>query len=172
MAERKSSGMLLGGKRVDLGTMLGKVGCILGGVIIGSAIGNAIGKKDAVSGVDLLGLDGDTSGYTTPALISLVGATACHMAKSDMLKHVGMGIMASGGAKLVNTISGKSLVSLAGAEDESTSETPVLLPGIGDVENYNELPNENQWATASNEQTIDPVASDVEGPVGGVTTLL
>lgn len=147
-------------------------GEVLVGIAAGSAIANAISKKDAVSGVDLLGLDGDTSGFVSPVLTAAIGAAAIQFGKSDTLRNIGMGCMIAGSTKLVNKIAGKSLISLNGTDDDEK----VFLPGIGDAEEFSPLdvnapdyvPTENAWQTSYNEPQllVTPEVSGVgEAPI-------
>lgn len=130
---------------------------IIGGLVAGTYVKKFIGNKD-VSGTDLLGLSGDTSAYVTPAIVTAVGVGGMMYSKNAILKDVCLGVAVSGGAALVNAVTGKSLVSLGSAEDMPTVP---LLPGIGDVDaniRYDQLPSENEQV-----QTYNPVveAGDV-----------
>jgi hypothetical protein len=164
-----SANFTVRGKRVDLGGTFAKVGGVLLGCAVGTFVANTIGKKDAVSGVDLLGLDGETSGYVTPFVTLAGGLAVSHLASSETLKNIGLGIMAVGGAKLVNNVAGKSLVSLSGTDEEK--DVPVLLPGIGGVSEYDQLPSQNFLETQYSEPVLEPTASDVAEPVGGTVLL-
>lgn len=140
--------------------------CIIGGMAAGTAIKNTIGKKD-VSGTDLLGLSGETSAFTTPAIVAAAGVAAMMMSKNQMLKDAGLGLVATGGAGILNAATGKTLVSLGDTEDQPIVP---LLPGIGDVVTYDDLPSENEQVT-----TYNPVenASDIDiDEVGAVEPLL
>jgi len=112
---------------LDSGVQIGE---ILLGVALGSQVKKFVEKKDAVSGTDLLGLDGETSKYTTPLLVCVAGGVGTMLAKNNKhLRNVALGLSVAGGASLVNAFSNKALVSLGGADDNS----PVLLPGIGNI---------------------------------------
>ena len=113
-----------------------QVGEILAGVVIGSQIKKFVEKKDAVSGTDLLGLDGETSKYTSPLAVCLAGAVVTVFAPNKHLKNIALGLTVAGGAGLVNAISGKSVVAL-GDTDENA---PIVLPGIGSTEHIPALP--------------------------------
>ena len=123
---------------------------ILGGLAAGSYVKDFVAQKDATSGTDLLG---STSALTSPLLVGAAGVAVMQFAKDQMLKDVGMGITLSGGAGLLNAVTGKSIVSLGSAEEQPVVP---LLPGIGDVEErvlYDDLPSENQLVTNYNEIT-------------------
>ncbi len=123
--------------------------CIIGGMAVGTAIKNAIGKK-GVNGTDLLGLDGQTSAYTTPAIVAAAGvATMAFAKKNQMLKDAALGVIATGGAGIINAATGKSLVALGDTEDQPIVP---LLPGIGDVDNYEQLPTDNEMLTTYSPQ--------------------
>ncbi|MBE6341459.1 MAG: hypothetical protein E7069_12115 [Bacteroidales bacterium] len=121
--------------------------CIIGGMAVGTAIKNTIGKK-GVNGTDLLGLDGSTSAYTTPAIVAVAGLAGMTMAKNQMLKDAALGMIATGGAGIINAATGKTLVSLGDTEDQPIVP---LLPGIGDIE-YDTLPTDNELQTTYSPQ--------------------
>ena len=83
---------------------------ILGGLAAGSYVKDFVAQKDATSGTDLLGLSGSTSALTSPLLVGAAGVAVMQFAKDQMLKDVGMGITLSGGAGLLNAVTGKSIV--------------------------------------------------------------
>lgn len=108
-----------------------QVGCILGGLVVGSQVKNLVAKKDAVSGTDLLGFDGETSKFVTPSLILAAGAALTALSKGNKhVKNIALGVTIAGGAGLVNAISGKPVVAL-GAADDGSDYSPVVLPGVG-----------------------------------------
>ncbi len=128
-----------------------RAGCILAGIAVGSYVKDLIGQRGA-SGTDLLGLSGDASKYTTPGIVTAVGVAGTMLLKNQLMKDVSLGVVAAGGAGLVNAFMGKQVVSL-GATDEY--QTLPMLPGIGDVDpniRYDELPSENAQV-----QTYNPV---------------
>lgn len=150
--------------KVNWAAMATKIACTLAGVAAGSYASGLIGKKDEVSGTDLLGLDGDTSNYVAPLVTAAAGGVLYASTRDENIRNVAVGIMAAGGAKVVNKLAGKSLVSLNGTDEEQ----PVIVPGIGDV--Y-ELPTENQWATTYNDPTIIPGAQNADmttEPINGI----
>ncbi|MBR6250486.1 MAG: hypothetical protein IKR17_04725 [Bacteroidales bacterium] len=122
--------------------------CIIGGMAVGTAIKNTIGKK-SVNGTDLLGMDGATSAYTTPAIVAAAGLAGMTMAKNQMLKDAALGMLATGGAGIINAATGKSLVSLGDTEDQPVVP---LLPGIGDPIEYDQLPSDNELQTTYSPQ--------------------
>ena len=161
-------------------------GEVLLGIAAGSAVAKAISQKDNVSGVDLLGLDGDTSGYVSTILTAALGAACIQFGKSESLRNIGLGCMIAGSTKLVNKVAGKSLISLSGTDDEQ-----VFLPGIGDAEEYeyvevngpdaldvnapNYVPTENAWQTSYNEPqllTTPEVSGIGEPPIEAVGSVL
>ena len=153
-----------------------KCGEYLAGIAVGSFIANKISSKDSVSGVDLLGLDGDTSGYVSPVVVALAGAAAIQFGKDELIKNIGTGCLIAGGVKLVNKFAGKSVISLSGTDENEK----VFLPGICDAEELsvdapNYVPTENAWQTSYNEPALisTPEVSGVgevmtAEPVGGV----
>ena len=150
-----------------------RTGEVLLGIAAGSVIAKTIGNRDNVSGVDLLGLDGDTSGYVTPLITAAVGAAAIQFGKSDILRNIGMGCAIAGGVKLVNKVAGKSLISLNGTDDDEK----VFLPGIGDAETMDDAMTANEWETTYNEPALlttpNPEVNGVSEPltaepVGGI----
>lgn len=160
----KSTDMLAMGKRAL---------AIIGGLAGGTIIKNAIEKKSGVSGTDLLGLDGATSKYTSPAIVTAAGFLGASMSKNSILKDICLGVVAAGGAGLVNAVAGKSVVALGDASEDA----PVMLiPGIGDVDNitYNELPDESEQVTTYNPaiQATDSVDLVDYEEVNGVDELL
>jgi hypothetical protein len=149
--------------------------CILGGLIAGTYVKNLIAKKDATNGTDLLGLSGDTSAVAAPAIITAAGFAANAAAKNQMLKDVALGMVAAGGAGLLNAVTGKSVVSLSGAEDQPIE----VLPGLGIDEEkvmYDELPTDNELLTSYHENVGDTEEEkyeyvEEEEPVGDVDDL-
>lgn len=143
--------------------------CVVAGLAAGTYVKNFIGQR-SVNGTDLLGLSGDMSQYTTPAIVTAVGAVGLTMCKNPMLKDVALGVVAAGGAGLVNAATGKALVSLSGTEDQPVVP---LLPGIGDVDpniRYDQLPSENEQVTTYNPVTE---AGDIDiDAVNGTDTIL
>jgi hypothetical protein len=120
--ERMSKSSLL-----DSGVQIAE---ILFGVVLGTQAKKLVEKKDVVSGTDLLGLDGETSKFTTPLLVCVAGSIITLLAKNHKhARNIALGITVAGGAGLVNTLSGKSLVSLGDADDNP----PVVLPGVGNI---------------------------------------
>lgn len=108
-----------------------QVGCILGGLVVGSQVKNLVAKKDAVSGTDLLGLDGETSKLVTPSLVLAAGVALTALSKGNKhVKNIALGVTIAGGAGLVNAVSGKPVVAL-GAADDGSDYSPVVLPGVG-----------------------------------------
>ncbi|MCQ2607750.1 MAG: hypothetical protein MJ197_03585 [Bacteroidales bacterium] len=129
---------------------------LVAGIAAGSLINKFIAKKDAVSGTDLLGLDGTTSKFTTPAIVVGVGMAAHALCKNENLKTVALGIGAAGGANLINSALGENKISLSGTNDEP------MIPGVGsDKILFDELPSQNQQETTYNDKFGD-VESDVD----------
>ena len=138
-----------------------QIGGILAGVVLGSQVKKLVEKKDAVSGTDLLGLDGETSKFTSPLLVCAVGGAAAMLAGNKHLKNLALGVTVAGGAGLVNALSGKSLVSLGDADDNA----PVILPGIGNVPMLPGIGENNIPNIPSNyDYSLDPAL--VQQPVG------
>ncbi len=133
MAKRKKRRSSSGKQRMSHSSLLDsglQVGEILLGVALGSQVRKLVAKKDAVSGTDLLGLDGETSKYSTPLLVCVAGGVATILAKNNKhLRNVALGLTVAGGASLVNAFSDRAVVSLSGTDDNP----PVVLPGIGNV---------------------------------------
>lgn len=101
---------------------------LMAGIALGTFAQKFIAKKDAVSGTDLLGLDGKTSKWTTPAILIAGGMAGNALVKQPFLKNVFLGVGCAGGVKLVNTIAGSEKISLSGDE-----EAQAILPGVGEV---------------------------------------
>jgi hypothetical protein len=143
-----------------------QIGEILLGVAIGSQVKIFVEKKDAVSGTDLLGLDGATSRYTTPFIVCVAGGIATILAKNNKhLRNIALGISVAGGAGLVNTFSDKPVVSLGTADDNP----PVFLPGIGNIPVLPGIGETDIPGIPSNyDYSLDPAL--VEQPVGEVDT--
>lgn len=107
-----------------------KGAALVGGIALGTIIQKFIAKKDAVTGTDLLGLDGNTSKYTTPALMIAAGMAAHALVKDETLKTVALGLGAAGGVNLVNSIAGETKIALSGSEEPAQ---PALMPGVGEI---------------------------------------
>ena len=133
MAKKKKRRSSSGKQRMSKSSLMDtavQIGGILTGVVIGSQVKKFVEKKDAVSGTDLLGLDGETSKYTTPFLVCAVGAAITMLARNNKLvKNLALGATVAGGAGLVNAFVGKSVVALGTADDNQ----PIMLPGIGNI---------------------------------------
>jgi len=131
-----------------------QIGEILLGVALGSQVKKFVQKRDAVSGTDLLGLDGETSKYTTPLLVCVAGGVATILAKNNKhFRNVALGITVAGGASLVNTFSDKPVVSLGTTDDNP----PVLLPGIGNIPMLPGIGNNDIPGIPSNyDYSLDP----------------
>lgn len=138
-----------------------QVGCILGGLVVGSQVKNIVAKKDAVSGTDLLGFDPATSKFLTPSLVLAAGAALTALSQGNKhVKNIALGVTIAGGAGLVNAVSGKSVVALGTAEEDEYA--PVVLPGIGtasadmpvlpgignvpSVDDYSQLPTNHDYS--------------------------
>ena len=131
-----------------------QIGTILLGVAIGSQVKKFVEKKDAVSGTDLLGLDGETSKFTTPFLVCAAGSVATLLAKNNKhLRNIALGISVAGGAGLVNAFSDKPVVSLGNPDEYvpvmlpgigSPADVP-MLPGIGTITHYEQLPTQYDY---------------------------
>lgn len=166
MAKRKKRRSLGGIKqRMSRTSLLDsglQVGEILLGVALGSQVRKFVAKKDAVSGTDLLGLDGETSKYSTPLLVCVAGGVATMLAKNNKhLRNVALGLTVAGGASLVNAFSDKALVSLSGTDDNP----PVILPGIGNAPMLPGIGSDDIPGIPSNyDYSINPAL--VEQPVG------
>jgi hypothetical protein len=140
-----------------------QIGEILLGVALGSQVKKFVEKKDAVSGTDLLGLDGETSKYTTPVLVCVAGGLAAMFAKNNKhLRNVALGISVAGGAGLVNAMSGKSLVALGDADDNA----PIVLPGIGNVPMLPGIGNDIPDIPNNYDYSLNPAL--VEQPIGDI----
>ena len=140
-----------------------QIGEILAGVILGSQVKKFVEKKDVVSGTDLLGLDGETSKFTTPLLVCVAGGLTAMLAGDKHLKNVALGITVAGGAGLVNTLSGKPLVSLGEADDNP----PVMLPGVGNIPVLPGIGDINIPGIPTNyDYSLDPAL--VQQPVGDI----
>lgn len=137
-----------------------QIGEILFGVLLGSQVKKLVEKKDAVSGTDLLGLDGVTSKYTSPFLVCVAGGVTAMFAKNNKhMRNVALGISVAGGAGLVNAFSDKPLVSLGTADDNP----PIILPGIGNVPM---LPGIGSDIPSNYDYSLNPAL--VEQPVGDI----
>ena len=136
------------------GSTLMKAAGLITGLVAGAQIKKMVEQKDAVSGTDLLGLDGKISKFTSPAIVAAAGLAGAAFMKNDFLKNVGMGIAVAGGAGLVNAATGKDIVTLGSADEQ-----PVFLPGVGsdDVPQYDELPSNNELATKYDNPYLQPV---------------
>ena len=146
---RKSSCVHTPSSATGLKGIATKALSIIGGLAVGTYVKNFVGKKD-VSGTDLLGLSGDASAYTTPAIVTAIGVGAMMYSKNAIVKDVALGVAVAGGSGLINSFMGKSVVSLGDAEDMPAVP---LLPGIGDVDpniRYDQLPSENEQVTTYN----------------------
>ena len=138
---------------------------ILGGLAVGSYVKSFIGKKDAASGTDLLGLSGSTSSLAAPLIVTGIGVAGINFAKDALIKDVALGVAISGGAGVLNAATGKSIVSLGSAEEQPIVP---LLPGMGDVEErviYDDLPTDNEMLTTYHPGVgdADEYYEDVEG---------
>lgn len=143
-----------------------RAGCIIAGLAAGSFVKDFISQRTGTSGTDLLGLSGETSKYTTPAIVTAAGVAGATLLKNQMLKDVALGVVAAGGAGLVNAVMGKTVVGLGATEE---FQTLPMLPGMGDVEpniTFDQLPSENEQV-----QTYNPVqeAGDI---IEGVEPIL
>lgn len=122
------------------------------GAIAGKIINDFIQKKsiDTVSGqeVDLLGLSGKWSKFTTPAIILAAGAVGNMAVKGQGAKDVTLGVLASGAVSMVQAISGKNFSNLQGVDEPVEFEGIngyAPIPGIGTTM-YDELPSANEAA--------------------------
>ncbi len=150
---------------------------IIAGLAIGTYAKKFVGQKDATSGTDLLGLSGDTSAIASPAIITVAGFAVNTMSKNPILKDVGLGMIAAGGAGMLNAATGKSIVSLNGTDDQPVEALPVALPGLGIDEKvtYDELPTDNELLTTYHpeiEEVGDIDEYGYEEEVGAVDDLL
>ena len=141
-----------------------QIGEILAGVVIGSQVKKLVEKKDAVSGTDLLGLDGETSKFTSPLLVCVAGGLATMLANNKHLKNVALGLTVAGGAGLVNTLSGKAVVALGDTEEVP----PVVLPGVGNAAYVPALPGIGNTETLPDAYDYSLNPALVEQPSGEV----
>lgn len=138
-----------------------KIGEILVGLAAGSQLKALVEKKDVVSGTDLLGLDGETSKITTPALVLLAGGALALISDNKHLENLALGITVSGAAGLVNNLTGKSVVALGSTDENAAVVLPgvgavPMLPGIGNTENA--IPENYDYSL--NPALIDQPAGD------------
>lgn len=134
-----------------------KGAALVAGIAVGTMVQKFVQKKDAVSGTDLLGLDGTTSKYVVPAAMIGVGLVTHAAVKNDTLKTVALGIGAAGGVNLVNAIAGETKIALSGDDDKPL--TPIM-PGVGEpveITNYDQLPDNNEL------QVVHPDPSNMMG---------
>jgi hypothetical protein len=115
-----------------------KAACVLGGVVLGSQIQKFVEKKNAVSGTDLFGLDGDLSKYTASGIVTAAGVIGSFFVPNKIVKDVALGTAIAGISKIINTATGKQIVAL-GDTDENPN-APIILPGIGAAEELPYLP--------------------------------
>lgn len=160
-------------KRINYKGVAMRGACILGGLIAGTYVKQFISKK-GVNGTDLLGLEGSTSKIASPAIVTAAGFAVNTMAKNPMLKDAALGMIAAGGAGILNAVSGKSIVSLSGTEDQPEEVLP-QLPGLGADEErvmYDDLPTDNELLTTYHENMGDADEEYYEAedgqPVGAV----
>lgn len=146
---------------------------LLGGLFAGNYIANMIQKKD-VSGEDLLGLDGDASKYATPAIVIAAGLAGMTMVKNNTVKAMASGVVLAGGAKLVNAVANKPVISLGETGDEDVMLPGVgepIIPGVGDERViYDDLPDNQEMLTRYHEDVgdVDTVYVDENGqPIEG-----
>lgn len=135
-----------------------KGAALVAGIAVGTMVQKFVQKKDAVSGTDLLGLDGTSSKFVVPAAMIGVGLVTHAAVKNDTLKTVALGIGAAGGVNLVNAIAGETKIALSGNDDDKPL-TPIM-PGVGDpveITNYDQLPDNNEL------QVVHPDPSNMMG---------
>ena len=132
---------------------------LVAGIAIGTVVQKFVQKKDAVSGTDLLGLDGTTSKFVVPAAMIGVGLVSHAAVKNDLMKTVALGIGAAGGVNLVNAIAGETKIALSGNEDP-TPNIPQLPVDTPEEKIWNE---ETQIIAGNGIDEEEPVAG-VEGP--------
>lgn len=109
-----------------------KAACILGGMVVGTQIKKFVEKKNNVSGTDLFGLDGDLSKYTAAGVVTAAGVIGALFVPNKIVKDIALGTALVGGAGIINTATGKQVVTLGDADDSQPN--PVILPGIGSPE--------------------------------------
>lgn len=152
---RFSSRTLAGFSTAGVTNYVKKGAALVGGIALGSIINKFVGKKDSVSGTDLLGLNGTLSKYSTPAIVVGIGLAAHAVCKNENLKTIALGIGAAGGANLINAALGENKISLSGTDDP-------MLPGVGtDKVLFDDLPSQNEQETTYNDKFGD-VESDVD----------
>lgn len=130
---------------------------LVAGIAAGTMIQKFVQKKDAVSGTDLLGLDGTTSKYVVPAAMIGVGLVTHAAVKNDTLKTVALGIGAAGGVNLVNAIAGETKIALSGNDTPNIPQLPV------DTHEEKIWDEETQVIAGNGIDEEEPVAG-VEGP--------
>ncbi|MDR1544908.1 MAG: hypothetical protein LBS50_11015 [Prevotellaceae bacterium] len=136
----KSQSGFLGGitnsKSQGLGALATKAACVIGGVIIGSQIKKLIENKN-VAGEDLLGLSGETSKYTSAAIITAAGVAGAMLVKNKLVRDAAIGTVAVGAVSFLNTATGKNIVALGDPENGEPYVLPAvagtMIPGIGAV---------------------------------------
>lgn len=121
---------------------------IVAGLAAGTLANKYLGRTD-VNGQTITGMDGETSSYVTPAILSAAGIIGATNVKGSFMKNACIGLAASGGASIVNQLTKRSLVALNG-DDEYTP-----LPGVGSYD-YAALPDNNELMTNYNPE-LQPV---------------
>jgi len=129
---RRRTGLLAGisaAKRTSVTDIATNIGLNMLGVVIGSQATAFLEKRDSVQGTDLLGFDGETSKIVQPLIVSAIGIVGALGTKNRILIEISKGIVLSGGAKLINNLTGKSIVALG-----ESSDADAVIPGIGNAQ--------------------------------------
>ncbi len=101
------------------------------GIAAGGTAQKYLSDSKAISGL------GDTAvDYLVPSVILGAGAFCSASAKNSFLKSFGFGVTAVGGAKIVNQVAGKELVSLSaskGSEQTNASNLALVETNLGRI---------------------------------------
>lgn len=110
------------------------------GIAAGGTAQKYLSDSKAISG---LGSGTVVADYVVPTVILGAGAFCSASAKSSFLKSFGFGVTAVGGAKIVNQVAGKELVSLSASkvsEQSNTNNLAVVETNLGRLGRTNRIP--------------------------------
>ncbi len=147
----------------------------IAGTFLGIAAGGTAQKylsgSKAISGLGSTAV----ADYLVPTVILGAGAFCSASSKSSFLKSFGFGVTAVGGAKIVNQVAGKELVSLS-ASKGATSGVAVVESNLGRVNRIPRRVPSRLWASTNKTEGVGGAAALMPGigtvGVGGAQTIM
>lgn len=100
---------------------------IIGGIFLGTQIGNLIDKQVTPTVSGLLGLDGASSKFIKPVILGAGGLITAAVTKNPTVRLVSYGVATSGGIMLAKSMN-VNVLPLSGADYDPR----VIVPGMGD----------------------------------------